>query len=402
MTDQRLSDDGKEHPSVAELGRRMAVRFALAVASFGGAIGFVPSVIESNTGKPEFWPLVATGVVFACIGGFFLWAGVQAWRTRGALTNLGSAYVIEEIGQGWTPDDKEGFLRELQRHFSSVHFVESPRDRGSRWEWPLGQGAQKWSERVDGLVDSFLGTHPSSNEAHSVFVWAPWPVALAWGQRLVTRKRGLTMSLRQRRSDAREGLLEPKGFNTVAHDFRWARHPAISERMMPAKQIRLELDSDGRKGSSSTQVTVLLVRMTKGAWGPLTLEHDDLTDLTSLPPVLLRDAAGLGLERSVTAELREWRCLADPGPFHAWTDFPALAQAAVTWISAQAACADVVLLGVLAPQEVSTGIGLLLGRNLDLPWPRRLWPIVLEGSSRQLVIADLDLGRKRERDIDAD
>jgi hypothetical protein len=77
-------------------------------------------------------------------------------------------------------------------------------------------------------------------------------------------------------------------------------------------------------------------------------------------------------------------------------DFPALAQSAVTWISEQATTAsDPVLLATLVPQEIGAGMGLLIGRNADIPWPKHLWPVVRDAATGVLAIAGLDLGLTR-------
>jgi hypothetical protein len=109
----------------------------------------------------------------------------------------------------------------------------------------------------------------------------------------------------------------------------------------------------------------------------------------------IEDAAGLGLAGPLDADLHEWRCLPPAGGFHDWERYPALAQAVADWIGRTAAGQDgTLLLGLLVPQEVAVGIGVLAGGAAEHRWPRHLWPVHFgraEGRLR-LVIPGLDLG----------
>lgn len=389
--------NSKPRPSVDARRRRSIIYFTLAPVAAGGVFSFLPGAVASSTDKSEFWPLMLTSLAFAALCAGFVVVALRNWFEYQRRTRMGTAYIIEEIAQNWTPEDKQGFLDGLERHFGEVREVSGPFHDRARWEWPLGAGVERWSDKLDALVDATLSARPKHPGAESAYLWALWPVAMGWGLRMTAQLRGWALTIRQRRSDGREPLVETSGLDD-GHDFRWNSLAPVKGHRMPARTIRIEIEESGDHATHRTSdpVTLLLVRMTRGAWGDLSLDQDTVWSPAKLPVIHIANSSGLSLSGVIEAELREWRCLAD-GALHDWRDYPALAQSAVTWISAQASTPGVVLLGTLIPQEVGVGMGLLAGRGTDLPWPRHLWPVVRDAATQGLAIAGLDLGLDRRK-----
>ena len=70
-------------------------------------------------------------------------------------------------------------------------------------------------------MHSFWAVHYNDDHVtrNAVFVWAPWPVAMAFGARATARRRGLVLHVRQRPSDGAAGARRELRLADGAHDF---------------------------------------------------------------------------------------------------------------------------------------------------------------------------------------
>lgn len=393
----------------------LGVVFTVAIALLGGALGVVPDLVAGDPKAPDFVPRLLTGAAVLVGGVSVLWGGLRLWQRRETLRRLrGTAYVIDELAEAWTYEEKRSFLADLRTEFAAVLRVPGPADLGAEWRWPLGVGAERWSDKVDELAKAFWAVHFNDDQVthNALFVWAWWPVALAFAARATAGRRRMTLRVRHRPSSGREGQLDAVGWQKGAHVFLRDPSPALrrpaAEQPVRAARITLPARTPAPSFAAAADssvvaplpaapeetapVTVLLVRMSRGEWGPI-------PDVSSTPrepiELAIADSAGLGLAGPVPAQVREWRCLAKPGQFHDWDSYPGLAQAAVDWIASTAArVGGIVLLGMLVPQEVAVGMGVLIAHAPQRHWPAHLWPVhfgVVDGR-RELVIPGLDLG----------
>jgi hypothetical protein len=392
---QRLGD-------VTELTRWTGVVFALATALLSAPLGVLPDLVASDPRTESFRLKLLGGFCVLAVGILALVSGTRLWRRRSDLvTRRGTAYVIDELADSWTYEEKRSFLDGLTTHFAVVLHVPGPADLGASWRWPLGPGASEWTHKVDDLVRAFWAVQYNDDQVthNAIFGWAWWPVSMAFAARATACRRGLVLRVRRRPSDGREGRLEGAGWDEQPHSF--VRDPDLVRigTEPPPRQVTVtvtphaDLSTPPHHGASRVPapVTVLLVRMTNGVWG------DSLTTTTPTDqPIALRieDAAGTGVAGTSVARLLEWRCVVPPGTFHPWQGYPALAQSATEWIGRTASeCPGPVLLGLLAPAEVAIGIGNLAGATPEEYWPEHLWPVHVDpGDRTHLVIPGLDLG----------
>jgi hypothetical protein len=104
-------------------------------------------------------------------------AGIQWWHRREQLLHKrGTAYVLDEVAEAWTYEEKRSFITALSSHFAAVLQVPGPAELGDAWRWPLGPGAEHWGQKVDDLVRAFWAVHYNDDqETHNaLFVWAWW------------------------------------------------------------------------------------------------------------------------------------------------------------------------------------------------------------------------------------
>jgi hypothetical protein len=407
QTRSRRPPDGvlRRQRDVSTITRRLGVVLAVATALLGGALGVAPDVVAADPGKADFWPRIVSGLVLLAAGGMTLWGGVRLWRHREDLLHRrGTAYVIDELAEAWTYEEKQSFLADLASHFAVVLRVPGPAELGDAWRWPLGPGAERWHEKVEDLVRAFWAVHYNDDQAthNAVLIWAWWPVAVGFAARATLGRRRVTLRVRQRPSSGREGPLDGAGWRKEPH--RFVRDPGLATlgREVPARTVTVTVTPrragpsgsapPATPGRTPTAPTLLLVRMTRGLWGD-TLAPDTPPDT----PVTLQidDAAGIGFAGTAPVRLLEWQHLAPPDTFHPWQDAPALAQSATEWISRTTrGLPGPVLLGMLVPQEVGVGMGVLIGALPRDRWPQHLWPVHLERprTGQPLVIPGLDLG----------
>jgi hypothetical protein len=300
--------------------------------------------------------------------------------------------VLQESAPAWDREENRSFLAVVKSQFEAARAIPGPGDLIDGQAWRFGEASRHWDDRVDVLVNAFRAVRSNDDPASptALYLWAPWSVAFAFGFRATSGQRGVNLQIRQRPSNGRLGRIEPMGFAPTGHTFR---NPG--ELSLPAvcreHAVRLSTGPPklfGRK-RQTPPVTVLLVRTSDMLYGSLAAGASD-----SVRTLAVEDAGGLGLPRHAAVTLHEWHCQ-PPGGLIEWDDYPAVAAAAAVWIRdrAEAARGSIVLLGVLVPQEIGAGIGIVAAR---LPsWPVRLWPLMFDVERRRLTTVHLNLGRAR-------
>jgi hypothetical protein len=414
----------------------IGVFFTVATATLSAAGGIVPDLaVEGWTGGRGGWL-----VVFVTLGLMMVVAGAGLWWWRNRLrSRLGVAYVVNEVAAGWTPEQKEGFLSDVRDRFAVFRPVPPLRGFDRAAVWPQGPEATRWGRDVDSLVRHFqvASYDPDGRDAtldRSLFVWAPWPVAVALGHRVTAGERGLALRVRQRDSFGRQGPLRvgpiqdghtfqgqaDQSDGGLSGELRVQRHPAQLQISRDGQAQPLPGEAGATSGAppsesssasgstegSSPQVLLLVLRTSHYEFGPLPRLPVDLTQraahdfavaaVTDREPLIIElyDAAGLDLPATVPTTLREWRYLPRPGEtHHQWQDYPQIVAAAAQWIADQAAAAPgaTILLGAQLPQEVAVGLGIRSARQPG--WPRELWPLVHSASNGGFTVPRLNLGR---------
>jgi hypothetical protein len=262
---------------------------------------------------------------------------------------------------------------------------------------------------------------------NAVFIWAPWPVAMAFGARATARRRGLVLHVRQRPSYGATGPHHRPRLTDSAHDFlRYDRlpslddvaprhQPAVAGTRVPLTIVSLSvphLDEHGHRGRhpgtgknrpdnrNNGDGLLLIVRVIHGPIGSIPVELAEAGPVTvSVSSSLAEHVIPTGTR---TIQVVKWRL--DPRetgtdrvPELPWPAFPAAAEAIADWVIAQAIAhsARVVLLATRIPQELAVGLGVQLGqrsweRRPGQQWPQLVYPVFHTGT--QLVVPDLRLG----------
>lgn len=442
-----MSEVERNRPTVAQRARRtvdvarfarwlagpagtglIGVFFTVGTAAFSAAGGIAPDLAAEgwSQGRDRVWWLV----VFLCLGVAAVAGGAALWWWRNRLRETrGIAYVVNETAAEWTPEQKEGFLSEVRDQFAVFRPVPPLRSFDRTAVWPHGEEATRWGRDMDAVVRHFqVANHdPDGRDAaldRSLFMWAPWPVAVAFGQRTTTLSRGRAVRVRQRDSFGRQGPVRARPVQDDGHSFQQQiERPGdglFGELNVRRHQVRLQISRNGQPGTAAgpvpvpatapgtalepvPEVLLLVLRTNHNRFGLLPSLPVDVTDRAahddaaagSREPVVfeLHDAVGLGLPATMSTELREWRYLPPPGETqHRWADYPAIVAAAAQWVADQAAAAPeaIVLLGAQLPQEISVGLGIWSARQYR--WPRHVWPIYFQLGA-QFTIPQLDLGR---------
>lgn len=378
----------------------IGVTFAVTTALLGAALGVIPGVFADGWTAPN----VSATALLGGLGIVALLAGVWLWRRRNRLRGeRGTAYVIDEIADAWTYEEKRSFLTTMRAQFAATLMVPGPAALGDDWRWPVGPGAERWDEKVDDLVRGFWAVHFNDDHvtANAVYAWAAWPVAVAFAARAVAGRRGLVLQVRQRPSFGRMGVRDAIDWHQPAHTFE--RQPAgpgtgpgleVRQREWPVRLLPCPAESPAPGPRANLSAThILLVRMTTGRWG------SPGPDRSPGEPADIEvcDAAGVGLTGPTPATVHEWVCLPPEGGRHPWRQFPHLVQAAVDWVATmiwQHPAETQWLLGMLVPQEVALGIGIHAARSAPSAWPTHLRPLWWAGGDGKgrFVIPGLDLG----------
>ena len=408
------------------------VLFAVATALLSAALALFPGGLDearasgwSAAWASWTWRLT---VVFAVMGAATLAVAAWRWHRRGVmLEERGTAYVIEEQAITWRHEEKESVLADVGAGFAAVLRVPGPAELGGNWRWETGgRAAPQWDARVDELVSSFWAVHYNDSKItrNAVFVWAPWPVAMAFGARATARRRGLVLHVRQRPSYGAAGPHRRPRLNDAAHDFlrhdglpALADEAALHEPVVLSETVTVTITplggptagqhngkGDGPSvpdaGEGDAGPLLLIVRLTQGEVGPIPLDLAKTEPFTVyVSPSLAGGVIGAGAH---VVRAHEWRlgvraAGADRVPELPWSAFPAAAEAIAGWVVAQAAAhpGRVVLLATRIPQELAVGLGVQLGqrswdRTPGQHWPPKVYPVVHTGD--RLVVPDLRLG----------
>jgi len=260
---------------------------------------------------------------------------------------------------------------------------------------------------------------------NAVFVWAPWPVAMAFGARATARDRNLPLHVRQRPSNATVRA-RPR-LTDGAHDFldtedvpplQVVAPSLVAARLQSAVTVTVRpLGTPARgngghvRGDSHPRsvrdnphsLLLLVVRITHGPVGPLDVELDRTSPFgLEVAPSLAAHSFIPGTQRIPVAEWRLTERDASPGQAPGelpWDAFPSAAADIAGWVAEQAAThqAKVVLLAARMPQELAVGLGIQLRqRSWDLAsghrWPEHVYPAMYAGDNRRLIVPDLRLG----------
>ena len=402
------------------------VLFVIATSLLSGSLGTLPGALDASPGRHGIWELwtVRLTIVFGAAGLLLLSWAARRWHVHGTvLEERGTAYVIDERAALWRHEEKTAVLAEVGGGFAAALLVPGPRELGEDWEWTADAGhAPHWNTRIDQLVNSFWAVHYNDNKVtrNAVFVWAPWPVAMAFGARATALGRGLVLHVRQRPSYGAAGPHRLPRLHDRAHDFRGAGSLValrdISPRHEPAEMagtltITFESMDTRRSGHhirhsshsrvKDADVLLLVVRVTHGPVGPIAMDLTGTEPFTlEVSPSLAGHAISDGVHAVPAAELRLGPD--DPGkpvPELAWKAFPSAASVIADWVVRQAAehQARTVLMATRMPQELAVGLGIQLtqrswGRGDGARWPMHVYPIVQVGGSDRLAVPDLQLG----------
>jgi len=380
----------------------IGVTLTMAVACLGAALGVIPDLAADGHLWPPAgarWPsLTIYGVAGLCT----LAVGGLMWRTRNVLMRRrGTAYIIEELDARWTPEEKQSFLADVKRRFASRLDVPPVKEFDPDWDWSRDDRAHRWDERVGDLVRAFWTIRFADDRttSNAPFVWAHWPVALAFGARAVSGRRGMELKVWQRPSFGRVGTRREVDWRAGPHTFDPTRslealsdvapEVSVTEIARPAR-IRWESQSAYPIATSRT-VEIVVLRMNREPWGPLDLPAACDENERRAVELTVRDSAGLGMPDSLEVTLREWRCLTADGVLP-WQAYPALVRAAAARLTSIPMDAGVTtLVGVVAPQEITLGLGIHAGGVASGAWPAHVWPLV-HRSGTTFIVPKLDLG----------
>jgi hypothetical protein len=318
---------------------------------------------------------VAVAVTTACLV-------VARGRSRMKARN-GTAYILKEEARGWDKDDASRFLAETRRQFARVITVPGPAALDSRWDWALDDAAG-WDGRVDSLAVAFRALHADDDPASpsGLFMWAWWPVAMAFGQRVTAAERGLSLDVWQRPGFGRTSQQAPVPWTSRPHAFGSAGDAGgLSQRPVEVEwPVRLTVSPGGTPSSiGSRDAAVLLIRVGHQVWGGIpdasvtpSPEEGKRYDLH------VRDATGACVDGKSDVALHEFRYDMPTVPSVPWTEFPALVAACADWLTRQAAslAGHTLLLGAVVPPEVALGLGIRAGRSSRGGWPPHLWPLM--------------------------
>jgi hypothetical protein len=363
-----------------------------AAAGLGAALGGLPSQ-----------PLLGLGVASAGLGAFSGW---WSWARRRELRQRGTLYVIREVAGSWQDDEKEfqRFLASARRDFPAVREVAGP-GRLHHWYWPLTEDRAAWNDRVDEIVAALRilreDRPAESVDTESLVLWCRWPVAVLLGARLGNAQRGGEgLLVRRRPTFGRQDPVSVVSPDEPALDFGRpaGRITALGTEYMTTGTVRLQPGSRPSTAGQDGPLQVRLLRFTSAPWGPvLRVASQDEKPTLDGALRLTNQCPDLTFADGASFELREWRCLPEPGPpeLHDWTRFPELVGAAVSRLAGQFTSDDKkpLLLGVVAPQEVTFGLGARLARADQNAWPRNVFALVWDQHTGSFVIPPIHLGR---------
>jgi hypothetical protein len=332
--------------------------------------------------------------------------GVVYQGHSGILRRNGTAYVIRQVAADWSLDESRSFLAAAERQFARVIRVPGPGDLGETWDWPLGDGAQRWDGKVTELARCFMALHFDDNPKtpNGIFLWAWWAVAFGFGARVTAADRGLVLDVWQRPSHGRAGRLVPAPWAQRPHRFG-PDYPAPPPNAFPPETAPQEFTWQAKvtitpKGPGPVAglpgragLAVLLVRLGHQPWGPLPAAPA-APDPAMPVSLVLDDAAGLGTGGTFAAEIRELRIVPSEGTQFEWRAYPKLVAEVTAWIRRTTTDLDdrTLLLAAVVPPEVALGLGIAAAPPGQPGWPARLWPVVYQQGTGALVVPRLNLG----------
>jgi hypothetical protein len=381
---------------------------ALGWGLFGGAVGGVYSLVAGDwhDGRTwdQLWITMALMVACVVIAAFCLAAAIgRRWVTR----SHGTAYVIKEEADAWSKDRvaADKFLAESRRQFAKFVNVPGPVDMDNSWRWKLDDdAAARWDAKLNELAVAFRALRSSGNpeSPNGVFIWAWWPVAMAFGMRVVAAERGLELDVWRRPSFGRTPQEAIVPWESQPHDFGQPGTAAGS--LQPLQRtwpMRLTVSSAAGAASGAhaasgapADVMVLLIRVGRQPWGGIpNAELVPRPEAGQRYELDVRDVAGACAGGKAEVELHELRydvpILSVP-----WDYYPSIVTACADWIVERAASVPArtpLLLGMQVPQEVGLGIGIRAGYARRSGWPARMWPLMYAGGT-SFVVPRLDLG----------
>ena len=411
--------------------RLTGVLFAVGTALLGGATGLFPVMLDDATthgwaAAGQAWTDWLT-LVFLGAGAGVLGLAARRWLAHiRRLAERGTAYIIEEQAIHWLYEEKAALLAKISEEFPSMLRVPGPEVLGERWRWQAdAASAPLWNARTDELVRSFWAVHYNDEHTsqHGMFIWTPWPVAMAFGARATAGRRGLVLNVRQRPSYGAAGIRRKLELEDGAHAFQRGRDLRPLSATAPQHSLMqrtgimtVAIESLSMTNTTSPPTTdaqagensrgepqpadpaadpapgflLLLVRFVRQDIGPIPLDTDRADDITVHVSPNLADSVIPEGKRDIA--VAEWRLTADDGSQVPWPAFPAVGERIADWVEQQAAAhpGSVVLLATRMPQEMGVGLGIQLGQR-SATWPQRLYPVYYTGE--HLVVPDLTLGR---------
>ena len=401
---------------------RTGLLFALATALLSGWLGLLPGTIDNTArngwaGGGQLWTTWLTFAFLVLGATALIWAARRWYLGQKIRADRGTAYVIEEEAIAWRHEEKQWVLAELDGGFARVLRVPGPEALGERWRWQAdARGAPDWDRRTDQLVHSFWAVHYNDDQVtrNAVFVWAPWPVSMAFGARATARRRGLVLHVRQRPSSGAVGQRHEVRLSDQAHDFlRAAGQPdlaaqapqhavtELTEHVTVMIETLREADGAAATRHSRTDpavfppVRLLLIRIVQKEIGQISLDLAKSPAITVHAPRCLTNSVLRPGKHKV--EVAEWRLASADGTTEVpWKAFPSVAETIADWITGQAKShpGHVLLLACRMPQEIAVGLGIQLGQRQS-EWPDRLYPVHYTGG--ELFVPKLDLGRDSVR-----
>jgi hypothetical protein len=381
----------------------------------GAALGTLPALLagswrDAQTRDQTWVLLVFVAVSLAAAATAIALSRKRHWVLR----QNGTAYVIQEFAAAWDSQDERTFLDSAGRYFARVITVPGPGRLGRAWDWPLGEGAQRWDGKVTELAHSFLALASDDDQGtpRGIFMWAWWAVAAAFGMQVTAAHRDLVLDVWQRPSHGRAGHIEPITRQQRPHQFGRAA-PPLTELLLGATlleydwpaELTLTRRAPVTNPAAKGRISILLLRLGRQGWGPLPdvdVDADAGPELADPVEIRIDDAAGVTFGGSPEVVIHELRCVPpDDGQFP-WLAVPSLIAASAEFIERKASelPGHTLLLGTTMPPEAALGLGILAGQVSRTRWPEILWPLVYRASTRALVVPRLNLGSSALRNPD--
>lgn len=426
-------------PGAAEerkrLSRRISTAYGLAALFAGAALGGIYGLASGDWTQFGTWLALWITVGLVVLTLVALGAAQVLSRRRDRedqrkeqedrareerIRRNGTAYFIAEYAAGWQKSRDRGFLRKVRPEFERVVPLAGPYQL-DEWKWPLDARARLWEPKMDDLVRAFqvldydvqfadnggTGDHPAKpgpDNPSGVFIWASWPVAVAFGMRVTYVHRDAELDVWQRDSFGRAETVRAEAGQGPHRFGALSTPPDPGGLRLVEKSHEIDLTAtvrgQGRPSPDDGHAIVLLIRFGSDKWGPLPPPGDEV-DGERLE-MAIHDAAGVTPAGTSRTHIHEFRCVPPSGGQFDWADYPALVTEASAWVERKNKefPGRIKLLGTAVPQEVGLGLGILAGQEARREtWPRDLWPIVFDPVTRRdLVVPDLQLGTSALRD----